>query len=168
MKLILIGIITMTIFSCKVENQKNIIQGDIYIKLIDVNNILYGLPENKIKEFKKSISNLEQNNFSNSEKKLMEYHKILIDNNLYKNPHFKLKLDSGKIINVYTDNTEYLKLKKELDSFDRDNQKIIVKFEGSKISDGIDDPDGNFDKAIYIAKQIISTEKTKGETDWAK
>lgn len=156
------------LFSCKQLKDGDYIQGSIYIKLIDVNNILYGLPEDQIEKFKKNIANLDLNNSSSSERRLLEYHKILIDEDLYKNPRFKLKTDSGKIINVYTNESEYLKLKVELDNFDRDSEKITVKFEGFKISDGVFDPDGIFDQAIYKAKKIISVHKVKGKTDWDK
>lgn len=154
--------------SCQQFKSSSYTEGDIYIKLIDVNNILYGLSESEIEKFKKNISTIELNEYSDSEQKMMEYHRILINNDLYNNPHFKLKINSGKIINVYSNNHEYSKLKKELDSFDRDKQKIRVKFQGSKISDGIKDSDGIFNQAIYIAEKIVSVEKVKGETDWAK
>lgn len=158
----------LILFSCIEEKNNNYFQGDIYIKLIDVNNALYGLTEDQIEKFKKNISNIDDNEHSISEKRFLEYHNILIQKDLYKNPCFKLKTDSGKIINVYTNESEYLKLKKELKDFDRDSEKIRLKFEGSKISDGVIDPDGVFDKAIYKANQIIFIKKTKGKTEWAK
>lgn len=67
MKYLLI-LLAIASLSCN-KTPNNLYEGDIYVKLIDVNNILYGLPDNKIEEFKKSISNIEQNNYSESEKK---------------------------------------------------------------------------------------------------
>ncbi|NMH86228.1 hypothetical protein [Flavivirga algicola] len=163
-------ILTLTIFSCKETNQQNkqIIQGDIYIKLIDFQSIIYNLPDEELKKFKEGITNPNQNNYSDSEKKSSEYFKILIEHDLFGKPFFKLKTKSEKIINVYTTENEYLKLKKELKDLDRDKQKITVQFEGNKISNGIFDADKIFDQAIYETKKIISIKKTQGKTYWDK
>lgn len=159
-------VLLSTFFSCKRENYQ-IIQGNLYIKLIHVHNVIHGMPEEKIEKFKETIFNTNQGEYSNSEKLFMQYHKILIERNLYNQPHFKLKLDD-KIINVYTNESEYLKLQKELKNLDKEKEKIIIKFEGFKISDGLNDPDEIFSQPIYKALGIISVKKIKGQTDWDK
>lgn len=156
------------IISCRTKNNDNIIQGEIFIKLIDVRNVVSNIPDDKLEEVKKSIANADQTNLTESEKKSSNYFKILLEKNLIKKPFFKLKISSGKIINVYTTKTEYSKLQKILENFDKYKEKIKVEFEGKKISDGVFDSDGIFDQPIYLADKIISIEKTDGKTDWKK
>lgn len=156
------------IISCRTKNNDNIIQGEIFIKLIDVRNVVSNIPDDKLEEVKKSIANADQTNLTESEKKSSNYFKILLEKNLIKKPFFKLKISSGKIINVYTTKTEYSKLQKILENFDKYKEKIKVEFEGNKISDGVFDSDGIFDQPIYLADKIISIEKTDGKTDWKK
>lgn len=156
------------IISCRTKNNDSIIQGEIFIKLIDVRNVVSNIPDDKLEEVKKSIANADQTNLTESEKKSSNYFKILLEKNLIKKPFFKLKISSGKIINVYTTKTEYSKLQKILENFDKYKEKIKVEFEGNKISDGVFDSDGIFDQPIYLADKIISIEKTDGKTDWKK
>ncbi len=163
--LILLAVVSI---SCKKVNNKNIFQGDIYIKLIDFHDIIYGLSDEKLSEFEKELKNPNQNEYSESEMKLSEYFKILIKHDLYKKPHFKLKTNEDEIINVYTNEAEYAKLEKELKNFDKDIEKITVKFKGNKIQNDIVDSDNIFNQGIYFADKIILVEKTKGVTDWVK
>lgn len=169
MKQLFFAIILITTLSCKKDEKQNeFIEGNIYIKLIDVNNMLYGLPKEDIENFKRdSYSQVNIDN-TESERKFIEYQKILIDNNLVQQSHFKLKTNDNKIINVYTNENEYTKLSKHLNDLNREKEKIIVKFEGVKISEGVIDEDNIFNKAIYKAKKIISVIKLAGKTDWDK
>lgn len=167
-KLLTYTSLLLMIISCRTKNNDNIIQGEIFIKLIDVRNVVSNIPDDKLEEVKKSIANADQTNLTESEKKSSNYFKILLEKNLIKKPFFKLKISSGKIINVYTTKTEYSKLQKILENFDKYKEKIKVEFEGNKISDGVFDSDGIFDQPIYLADKIISIEKTDGKTDWKK
>lgn len=167
-KLLTYTSLLLMIISCRTKNNDNIIQGEIFIKLIDVRNVVSNIPDDKLEEVKKSIANADQTNLTESEKKSSNYFKILLEKNLIKKPFFKLKISSGKIINVYTTKTEYSKLQKILENFDKYKEKIKVEFEGKKISDGVFDSDGIFDQPIYLADKIISIEKTDGKTDWKK
>ncbi len=168
MKQLFLALLTLAMLSCKEENKNNVIEGNIYLKLIDFHSLVYNLPDEKLKEFKNKIININQDNASGSEKKLVSYFMILIENNIFNKPHFKLKLESGKIINVYTNEDEYKKLSKELNNFDKYKEKISIKLKGIEIPNNILDADDIFNKTIFHAKEIISVEKTKGVTDWVK
>jgi len=154
-------------FSCIEMNKKNLVQGDIYVKLINIHSV-NGLPNEKLEEFKLKITDFNQSNHSESEKRLADYFKILIENDLFNKPHFKLKTKEGKIINVYTNEVEYAKLTKELKNFDKYEEKISVKFEGNEIPNNIVDLDGIFNQGIFKAEKIISVKKAIGITDWDK
>lgn len=157
-KSFLLLLVSLTLFTCK---ENDIIQGDIYIKLIDVHN-LYGVSESQIEKIKLVIDNQDQNQYTDSEKKSFKLYEILLNNDLINKPYFKLKLANEEIINIYTTENEYKKLNNTLETFDRGIEKISVNFKGRKISDGI------FEEAIYIADKIISLEKKAGKTDWKK
>jgi len=154
---ILIILISIVLFSC----QNNEIEGEVYVKLIDVHNI-YGISDDKVKEFKARVLSLEQEEYSASERKLNQLYKTLIDNNIFNTPHFKIKMKTDEIINVYTSKEEYSKIYSLLENLNMEEEKILIKFKGKKISDGV------FDEAIYKASKIVLAEKTKGVTDWQK
>lgn len=166
MKQLFITLVAVTLFSFKGVSQNESIQGSIYIKLIDIHNISSGWSEDIIKQLKDSI------NYSNNDKNRTEfenegfdYLKFLVKNNFLYIPRFKLKTDSNKIINVFVDEKEYAKLKKKLKGFDKDKERINLKFEGVKMSDGFFK---ELDEAIYYANKITFVEKVLGETDWKK
>ena len=155
-------LLTITILSCKENSQNQSFEGDIYVTLINVYNVRGIVPKEKIEEFRKKVINFNAENKSESEKKMNNYYKTLIDYNLFNKSNFQLKLKNGEIINVYVNDTEYQKLKKELENLNRDKEKIKVKFEGFKVSNGI------YNRAIYSASTIKSVKKLEGKTDWKK
>lgn len=57
------------------------------------------------------------------------------------------------------------KLEKELKGFDKEKERINLKFEGIKKSDGFFT---EIEEAIYYANKITFVEKIPGETDWDK
>lgn len=160
----LIVFVSLILFSC---NENEIIQGEIYIKLIDVHN-LYGVYERQIEKINLVIDNPNQNQLTSSEKELYKLYEILLNNDLINKPYFKLKLANGELINIYTTESEFTKLKTELDNFDKYKEKIMVKFEGSRISEGVPNSEEILRQSIYSANNIIFIEKTVGKTDWKK
>jgi hypothetical protein len=163
MKQLFFSLVAITLFSFKGMSQNESIQGYIYVKLIDVHNMFGGLPDKIIKQLSDSINNPNYNkNHTKFEIQGFEYFKFLIENKFIHKPHFKLKLESGKLINVFVEDREYLKLKKKLKGLEREKERINLKCEGIKKSDGF------FDEAIYYADKITLVEKVLGETDWKK
>jgi len=152
-------IIVIALSSC--TDKQGSIQGDICIKQIDVHNI-YGMPNDKIEEFKKIITGTNQNEYTDSEKKFNKLHKILLDNDVFNVPTFKIKTSFGEIINVYTSKEEYSKLNNLLNTLKVEKEKISITFEGEKIHEGV------FNEPLYKANKIILMEKASGKTDWKK
>ena len=167
MKHLFFTLVAITLLSFKGMSQNESIQGAIYIKLIDVHNIFGGLPDKIIKQLNDSIITNPKNDKkdSNLDREVSDYFKFLVENNFLQKPHFKLKLQTGKIINVFVEEAEYSKLEKELKGFDKEKERINLNFEGIKKSDGFFK---ELDQAIYYANKIISVEKIPGETDWDK
>jgi hypothetical protein len=166
MKNLFFTFVVLTFFSFKGMCQNENIQGSIYVKLVDVYNISDGLPDDVIIQLDKIIANPNyEKEYSEPDKKIGNYYKFLLENKFMHQPHFKLKLESGKIINVFVEKAEYSKLKKVLKGFDREKQKINLKFEGVKKSDGFFE---ELDEAIYYTNKITFLEKISGETDWKK
>ncbi|WP_281847917.1 hypothetical protein [Olleya namhaensis] len=109
---------TLSLFSlipflpCKEEVKIQTIEGNIYITLINFYNPNVLVPIDKINEFKNNVLKFNPEGKSKSEIQMTKYYKTLIDNNLFGKPIFQVKLENEEIINVYTDDSEYLKLKK--------------------------------------------------------
>lgn len=143
--------------SCQDSDEVKIIEGEIYVKLIDAVS-LYGAPEHIIVETKKKIiEDSNQIKLSSSEKQTHEYYKSLVKYDFLDKPYFKLKLSNDSIINVFTNEKEYLKIKEDLQSLDRDKEKIYVKFKGVEK-----------EKGLFFTDNIISFVKEEGQTDWDK
>lgn len=166
MKQLFLTLVAIAIFSFKGMSQNESIQGSIYIKLIDIHNISAGWSEDIIKQLKDSIndSNYDKNR-TEFENEGSDYLKFLVKNNFLYTPRFKLRTDKDKIINVFVDEKEYEKLKKKLKGLDREKERINLKFEGVKMSDGFFK---ELPQAIYYANKITFVEKVSGETDWDK
>ncbi len=168
MKNLFFTLVTITLLSFNAMGQNENISGSIYIKLIDVHNIFNMQPDKILNQFRDSLSNPNHKydkNHPNLDRQASEYFKFLDNNNFFRKPHFKLKLDSGKIINVFVEEAEYSKLEKELKGFDKEKERINLNFEGVKKSDGFFK---ELDQAIYYANKITFVEKIPGETDWDK
>ena len=157
-------LLTLFLMSCEIDSPAKTQQfeGDIYITLINVYYPKGFVPPEQFEKLKGMVINLNSEEGTESEQEMEKYFKTLIDNDLFDKSCFQVKFEDGEIINVYIDDTEYHKLEKELKDFDRFEEKIAVRFEGSKISNGI------YDRAIYSASNIVSVKKTKGKTDWNK
>ena len=163
MKKIFIPLLISLLFSGIARSQNENIKGDYYIKIIDVHNIFNDISEDLIEKTNKSISDPNsEKEYSDSEKKVVEYYIFLSQNKLLHNPHFKLKTSTGKIINVFTTDKEYVKIKTKVENFDKYEEHIIIDFEGVKRSEGF------FDEPIYYTDKINSVEKNFGESDWKK
>ncbi|WP_281309568.1 hypothetical protein [Flavobacterium flavigenum] len=151
------------LFSIIAKSQNENIKGDYYIKLIDVHDLFNGMPKDLKEKMNKIISNPNyEKEYSDSEKKGIQYYMFLSQNNLLDNPRFKLKVDGEKIINVFTTNKEFVKIKTKIENFDKYEEHIVINFEGIKKSEGF------FGEPIYYADKINSVEKVLGESDWKK
>jgi hypothetical protein len=148
--------------SCKENTREKLIEGDIYITLINIYNPKDILEKEKFEELKKIVTNYNDEKKYDSENKIYKYYKVLMKHGLFHKPCFQLKIKNGEIINVYINEDEYSKLKYELKNLERDKEKIKVTFLGSKISKGI------HNKAIYSASKVVFFEKTFGKTEWKK
>ena len=143
--------------SCQNINKNEIIEGEVYIKLIDAVS-LYGSSEDFIESSKQKImDDSDTINLSSSERQIQEYYKSLVKYDLLDKPYFKLKLNNDSIINVFTNEKEYLQIKNDLEKLDRDKEKIYVKFTGEEKENG-----------IYYTDNILAFEKQEGQTDWDK
>jgi hypothetical protein len=167
MKHLFFTLVTIILVSFKGMSQNESISGSIYIKLIDIHIIINGLSDKMITQASDSISKKSNYRGINSDLSIESdnYFKFVLENKFFRKPFFKLKLESGKVINVFVDEREYLKLKKKLKGFNRGKERINLKFEGVKKSDGF------FKErleAIYYANKITLVEKVPGETDWEK
>src|SRR5690606_10501964 len=143
--------------SCQNINKNETVEGEVYIKLIDAVS-LYGSSEDFIESSKEKIMDTsETTNISSSERQIKEYYKSLVKYDLLDKPYFKLKLNNDSIINVFTNEKEYLQIKDDLENLDRDKEKIYVKFKGEEKENG-----------IYYTDNILTFEKQEGQTDWDK
>ncbi len=151
MKKIIVIVLLLNSFSCE-KTDKIILEGTVYIKLINVESF-YGASKKTINTIKNSYNN-------NNQKKgdtIFNLYSTLIKHDLIDKPYFKIKTKDSDILNIYTNESEYQKVKKYLHDLDKDKYKITVKLSCVKKEDD-----------IYFTNDIISVEKEKGKTDWEK
>lgn len=155
MKKILFVFIVL-LLSCNTNNNK-IVEGYIYVKLIDLQN-LKGASDEQLENFRIKIQDSAIiKTLNQDDKELWDYYKYLFKHDLADKPFFKLKLSNDSIINVFTNEKEYLQIKDDLENLDRDKEKIYVKFKGKEK-----------EKGIYYTDNILTFEKQEGQTDWDK
>jgi len=154
MKKILI-LILISLASC---NENKVMEGEMYITMINIYNPQVLGTKQKIKDFKDQLENGEEG--FKIEKPLLDYYKILIENDLFEKNTFQIKLKNDEIINVYVDEIQYEKLK--LENFNKEKELLKIKIKGIKISEGA------YGRAIYSASEIVSVEKRNGKTEWSK
>ena len=160
MKRILITLITIILISCETDtlNTTQQFEGDFYITLINFYNPnIFG---SKKEEIKNSILNTDSKEDKAPE--VTHYYKTLIKNDLFDKQNFQLKINNGDIINVFIDDEKCDALKDAVRDLKRSKEKVTVKFEGNKISDGM------YNRAVYYANKITYINKTEGKTDWNK
>jgi Skp family chaperone for outer membrane proteins len=155
MKKVILFLSLILILCCK-SSQEGIYKGDIYIKLINFGS-MYGASKEKVYELKEQLKGSDTLIKNESDKIFVRYFKNLEKHNLLEKPYFKLKLPHGEIINVYTEEEEYLKLEVLLKGMDRDKEKIEVEFQGDKKEEG-----------IFYASKLLTINKVAGKTDWKK
>ena len=154
MKQLLLIIFTILLFVQKVQTQPQTINGELYIKTIDIQDLFNDLTNEQIKQTKQLIENPNlEAEYLDVEKKLFQLFNFLYDNELLRKPHFKLKIGENEIINVYISRPEYAKLTTKLSSFDIYDQKINISFTGTKRSEGF------FGRPIYYCDAFVFIEK---------
>ena len=134
------------------------ITGELYFKLIGFCST-YGYADSIKLRFKNGFDSLaELKNISKEDRQVLDFVKLLKENELINKPCFHLRIDSDEIVTSYVNESEYNKIK----DFDRqrlinENKKVVIKLNGHRIGNGIID-----------CQKIISTEKVDGKTYWRK
>ena len=139
------------------KDQANI-EGELYFKLVNFGSY-YNVPDSLVLKMELYIDSLEGSHSPSSEnRKLLDVVHVLEENDLLFKPYFNLRIDSTKIVTVYLDEKEYLKI----NGFNHsdllnERKKVLVQLKGKFVTDG-----------IISCEEIISTEKVEGKTYWRK
>lgn len=149
-------IILLIVLSCNDYNKTEIIEGEIFIKLIDFGS-LYGASDDFKSKIKENINNPPKEDISQNDKSFSDFFKLLANHKLIDKPYFKMKLKNGLIVNIYTTENEYHKLLPKLKDLNRDKEVIKIKIEAEKK-----------EESIYFTDNIILIDKVKGITSWKK
>jgi len=154
----IIAIIMLTIFtvlSCKTKTE--IIEGDLYFKLIDFGSF-YGADKKQIEEFEKIIDSLRLTKLtSKNDQRFIEYYDNLKKYKLINYPCIKIKSDTI-IRQIYLAESEYEKVKDYKWSDLRTKKKRVnLRIEVQK-----------FDEKIFFSDKIIDFKEIEGETYWKK
>lgn len=154
-KILLYTLVSCICLSCN-KDKSVVIEGEIYIKLIDFGS-MYGASKERIKELKQSLNVPIDSIKNESDKVFISYFNNLVKHGLLEEPYFKLKIKNQEIINVFSNEDDFLRIKEMTKNLNRSKEKIIIQFKGTKKED-----------KIYFANEIISIKKIKGETQWDK
>ncbi len=154
-KIVLIFIIVFSIISC---NQKTeIIEGDLYFKLIDFGSF-YGGEKDRIVKFEKAIDSLRHEKMiSEDELKIIEFYDKLKKHKLIYLPCIKIKTDTI-IRQIYLTEPEYEKVKDYKWSDLRTRKKKV------KLTIEIQE----LEKNIFFSDIIIEYKELDGQTYWKK
>lgn len=148
MKNIFVLISIFMVLSCNKnegsQNQFEILDGEIYFKLIDLNS-LYNFEDDKIKKFKRTIDSIGKTKMNNNKKTYYKYYHFLFENDLIDKPMFLLKNEKNQNLRVFCDSNIYrTKIEPLIDRIDKSEKTIKISLQAIKI-----------ENEIYFCKQIL-------------
>lgn len=151
--------ILVLISGCHTDNKK-IVEGDLYFKLIEFQKF-FNAPDSTLTKIETSLRTVNKDSLAEQDKKIYDLLQFMSDNKLLRKPFIKLRQDDGKIFMVFLDADDYKKIKDyNHNDLIRDNKKIRLKAEVSELK---------YDSLIaYEALKLISIDKIDGKTYWQK
>ena len=144
---------------CETDN-KNIVEGDLYFKLIDFTRFFDGT-DSTLTKIETSVRTMNKDTLSEQDKIFYDVVQFMIDKKLFRKPYIRLRQNNGKIIMVFLDAADFEKMRDyNQDDLIRDNKKIRIKAEVSEL---------RYDSVIvYETLKLISVDKIDGKTYWKK
>lgn len=150
--------ILLTICSCQTNNKK-IVEGDLYFKLIDFR--FFDSPDSVLTKIKTSVKTVNKDTLTEQDLNLFYLLEFMTDKQLLRKPYVRIRLDDGEIIMVFVDLNDYEKLKDyNYNDLVRENKKIRIKAEVFKLK---------YDSlTAYETSKLISIDRIDGKTYWKK
>ncbi|MFM2226343.1 MAG: hypothetical protein RJA07_2545 [Bacteroidota bacterium] len=144
---------------CQTDNKK-IVEGDLYFKLIDFQGF-FDAPDSTLTKIETSINTVNKDTLTERDKKIYALLQFMSDKELLRKPFIRLRQDDGEIIMVFLDTSDYNKIKDyNHNDLIRDNKKIRIKAEVSELK--------YESLAAYKTLKLISIDKIDGKTYWKK
>lgn len=158
----LIALIFSISVSCKTTEHKPTdtelitLEGELYFEYIGLGS-LYGAHDTTIQSFMLNIENIDLDE-SETNLFITDYYNTLNTNGLIKSPHFKIMVDSTRVIHVFTNEKQYRKIKNYSHwKLEKKNKKVLLKLKGELLGD-----------YIYKCDEILDLNKVEGNTQWNK
>jgi hypothetical protein len=152
-------VVLMTILACSKPAENLVLEGDYYIKLIDIR--LFNLPDTTLVKFETSVEPIPQALMSKQERWFAEYVKFLKENKLIRKPYIWVRQSDGKIKMLFLNKGDYDEIQKL--SFDLEDSKMKI-----EIRTEVKEIKYDSAKSVYEAIGQTSINKTKGKTYWEK
>jgi len=145
--------------ACQSDNKK-IIEGDLYFKLIDFQRFYDG-PDSILVKIETSVRNVSKDTLTEQDKKIYDLLKFMVDKRLLRKPFIRLRQDDGTIEMVFIDSTDYKQIKEyNHNDLVSEDKKIRVRAEVIEIK---------YDSlTAYKTIKLISIDKIDGKTYWNK
>jgi len=148
-----ITLILVISFSCKNNETKKSITGDLYFGFFRLGSY-YNQPDSIIDKFRSYFDTLDYKTASADDKQFMDLYKIVVDKNLIYKSYVDILVQPDSIVKLYLDSTDYNKIKihKRKDLQDN-NKKIVI---NAMVTD--------YTSGIFYCDSLISIEKVDGQT----
>lgn len=145
--------------ACQSDNKK-IIEGDLYFKLIDFQRF-YDAPDSILVKIETSVKNVNKDTLTEQDKKIYDLLNFMVDKELLRKPFIRLRQDDGTIRMVFIDSTDYEKIKDyNHNDLVSEDKKVRVRAEVVEIK---------YDSlTAYETIKLISIDKIEGKTYWNK
>ena len=152
----IIGLALIVLFSC--SEKENLIEGDLYFKLVNFSSPK-GLTDDQAINFKKWIDSMDLSyqNLKEEDKNLVDSYKNIIKHGLLKNPYLQLETEDG-IKKVYLTSKEYHKIKHfKLSDLQEKSKKVTIELKVTEL-----------EKDLFYSEEITSIKEVNGKTPWQK
>lgn len=156
-------IVLLAMISCSTSDSKkeNLYEGELFIKLITIGSDIFSVEDENGETLTEKFSSMkDETSLNEQEKALKEHFDLLHDNDLIGKPYFHIKSlkTSVEYETVYITEDEFRKVSDfKLNELQKNNQKVIIEFYGSPISD-----------FAIKSNKIKSVKLVDGKTEWKK
>ena len=157
----ILSILTIFILftNCQTE-RKDIIEGDLYFKLVDFPSF-FDAPDSTLTKIENDLKTVNKHTLNKQDKKFYDLLQFLSDKKLLRKPFIRLKQDNGEIKMVFLDTIDYKTIKDHnYNDLVNHHKKIRIKAKVSEFKyDTI---------TVFESTKLISINKIDGKTYWKK
>jgi len=159
---LIIYIFSVSIFcSCERDKEK-VVEGDLYFKLFDMERY-FDAPDSMLASIENGVSRINRDTLNRQDRKIYDAFKFMVDNDLFRRPYVRLRLDNEDIRILLLDSSDYRQFTKyRWPDLSRNKEKVRVKVTVTEFEYPLFWMKKT--ETAYNGLKVLSIDKVEGET----